>query len=180
MPTNRKWSLMTHKEIVKLPANTIKVKDPERYKSIIQLLKEGNSLNSIKRATGVGSDTLQKIVATEREQLGISDLANKLRRSNHAVLDRINEILNDDKKAGEVSFRDLSVLAGIGLDKEEKLASSQVPHTVNVTQVNVTEAASINDLIASLPTAKPAEPTIDAEVVDEEGFTGNATPTKDK
>ena len=151
----------------KLPANTIKEKDPERYKAIIGLLKEGVALKVIARTVGTSTSTLHRLMEQDEElRLSHGGLMAKLRKHAHHALDRMNEQLEENPES--VGYKDVAVGMGIAADKLEKLSAAQVPHTVNVTQVNVTEAASINDLIASLPTAKPADPPNGAEVVDVE------------
>lgn len=166
MPTNRKWSLMKSEEVAKLPANTIKERDPERYKCIIQLLKEGTSHKAISKATGACMAVITKIMLADDElNKGIDALSSRAKKGAGHAIDRLNERMEADVN-NEIAFKDLAVVAGILTDKVEKLSQSQAPQSLHVTQINVNEAVDINDIIQSLPKSAPQEQSQAIDVED--------------
>lgn len=156
------WSDMTEKEVMLLHPNDLQAKDPERYKCVKQLLKEGCAIKAIERATGTAQKTIEKIAASDPDlQVGAVALAAKVTRLAHHAGDRLLEKLEDPTV--DISAKDLGVITGITLDKHEKLLSSQTPqHQTNI-QINVSEAADLNALAQGLPSGPPQP--IDVEEV---------------
>ena len=150
------WEIIPGEEVETFNPNDMKVRDPERYKCIEQLIKDGCSIKTIGRSTRASHHTIYKIMARSQDgSLGMSALTNKLNRAANQSLDRISEIMEDPEQREKVAFKDLSVLAGIATDKCEKLAGSQVPvHQTNI-QINVKEAQNLSDMLKDLPGDSP-------------------------
>ena len=153
---------MTREELAKLPANLIEKQDPERFKAITGLIREGVPFKVIQRTHGVSRHTIEKVIATDETlQLGTRALVNKLMKLGHHASDTLAERF--EERPDEITTKDAAVTLGIASDKLERMLASQTPqHQVNV-QINVGEAADLNALAQGLP-SNPSQP-IDVEEV---------------
>lgn len=154
----KQWSGLTGKELEQMDQNAIEKADPERYKAMIRMLQEGWSIKGISRAVGCSTRTVYKVMQQDPSlQKGIVTLTSKLHKSANQVLDRMVEVMDDDELVKGIGFKDLAVAAAVVTDKIDKLAQSQTPGTVNLTQININEAKDLNALLAGLPSEAPAE-----------------------
>lgn len=143
------WEQIPEQEIAVLHPNALEAKDPERFKCIVQLLKEGCSWKAISRATRASDRTIEKIAQSDPSlQLSTVALASKSAKLAHHAGDALMERLEAAPDA--IATKDLSVLYGIAADKVEKLTASQTPqHQTNI-QINVGEAKDLNALTSGL------------------------------
>ncbi len=107
-----------------LSPRDLRTVDLDRYNAVIQMFKDGCTINAIKRATGVSKETLRTIMVREQVELSNQDLTSKLRRAGTAGLDLIAERLEDPEERKKVSVKEACVIAGICADKLDKVAES--------------------------------------------------------
>lgn len=87
---------------------------PEAYRMALALAAEGNTLRSIARVLGVSKNTVQAILARERQGMTMEKYREavglRLRNSLAQALDRIEEAMGDDERMEKASPRDLAYL----------------------------------------------------------------------
>jgi|DEB0MinimDraft_4_1074332.scaffolds.fasta_scaffold10918_6 hypothetical protein len=171
MPSAAKWTRLTSEQLKDMDSNAIEKADPERYKAIVKMLQLGMSIRGTAEAAGCSHTTVYRIMMQDESmQKGITALSAKLQKNAHQSLDRMVEMMDDPELRDKISYKDLAVSTAVVTDKIEKLSQSQAPQHLHVTQINVNETASINDLIDSLPSAAPKQQpqSIDVQQVVEE------------
>jgi len=107
--------------------NSYKDKQPDRYREILELRKEGKSYNEITSLTGAAPNTISRICHENAEELGKwkKRVSNKLGEAIDLLSDRL--VTESDK----LSIGQVPVSIAIAIDKKAALDNENVTHIVH-------------------------------------------------
>lgn len=87
---------------------------PREYEIVVALAAEGNTIRSIARVVGASKNTVQAILARERQSMTMEKyreaVSLRLRNSLAQTIDRIDEALKDEEIMAKASLRDKAYL----------------------------------------------------------------------
>jgi len=138
---------------------TLKHKEPKKYKNILNDLKEGKSLTETASNNNCARGTVDRIKYDNRDQL-----VNWKWKQSQKIGDIIEDglqVLKDNVNG--IPKGSLPLAIGILIDKKDMLDSSLSPET---TKQSVIAHVNLNELIDNLAAHKTQRPEVEAKVVD--------------